>query len=65
MTFSGTGCVVAPGYPTARAGDAENAREGIEPDQPGVVGPIKQMKLCNRKVSRWRTSVTLWVRFIA
>ncbi len=41
----------------------KNAREGIEPDQPGV-GPISKSKLCNRKVSRWRTSVTLWVRVL-
>lgn len=60
--LSGTRCVVTPGYPTARAGDAENAREGIEPDQPGVVGPIKQIEALQQKGFRWRTSVTLWVR---
>ncbi|STJ13370.1 bifunctional aconitate hydratase 2/2-methylisocitrate dehydratase [Escherichia coli] len=39
-----------PGYPTARAGDAgKNAREGIEPDQPGVVGPIKQIEALQQK----------------
>ncbi len=42
----------------ARAGDAENAREGIEPDQPGSVGPIKQIEALQQKVSRWPTSVT-------
>ncbi len=62
MTFLRHGCVVTPGYPAARAGDAEKRPEGIEPDQPGVVGPIKQIEARNRKVSRWRTSVTLWVR---
>lgn len=41
--------MVSPGYPTARPGDAENAREGIEPDQPGVVGPIKQIEALQQK----------------
>ena len=27
----------------------KNAREGIEPDQPGVVGPIKQIEALQQK----------------
>ena len=32
---AGTGRVVASGHPAARIGDAENARDGIEPDHAG------------------------------
>ncbi len=53
-----------PDIPLHALAMLKNAREGIEPDQPGVVGPSSKSKLCNRKVSRWRTSVTLWVRVL-
>ncbi len=58
--LSGAGCVVETGYPVTCAGDAENAREGIEPDQPGVVGPIKQIEALQKKATRWLTWVTWW-----
>lgn len=53
-----------PDIPLHALAMLKNAREGIEPDQPGVVGPIKQIEALQRKVSRWRTSVTLWVRVL-
>ncbi len=51
-----------PDIPLHALAMLKNAREGIEPDQPGVVGPIKQIEALQQKGFRWRTSVTLWVR---
>jgi aconitate hydratase 2/2-methylisocitrate dehydratase len=49
-----------PDIPLHALAMLKNAREGIEPDQPGVVGPIKQIEALQKKVSRWPW-VTLWV----
>ncbi len=54
-----------PDIPLHALAMLKNAREGIEPDQPVLLARSNRLKLCNRKVSRWRTSVTLWVRVIA
>jgi hypothetical protein len=50
-----------PDIPLHALAMLKNAREGIEPDQPGSVGPIKQIEALQKKVSRWPTWVTLWV----
>nr|VUD33614.1 bifunctional aconitate hydratase 2/2-methylisocitrate dehydratase [Raoultella sp. NCTC 9187] len=39
----------------------KNAREGIDPDQPGSVGPIKQIEALQKKGFRWPTLATLSV----
>ncbi|MDK1235682.1 bifunctional aconitate hydratase 2/2-methylisocitrate dehydratase [Cronobacter turicensis] len=38
-----------PDIPLHALAMLKNAREGIEPDQPGVVGPIKQIEALNQK----------------
>ncbi|MDX5628892.1 MULTISPECIES: bifunctional aconitate hydratase 2/2-methylisocitrate dehydratase [unclassified Brenneria] len=38
-----------PDIPLHALAMLKNAREGIEPDQPGVVGPIKQIEALNKK----------------
>ncbi len=50
-----------PDIPLHALAMLRNAREGIEPDQPGVVGPIKQIEALQQKGFPLRTSVTLWV----
>lgn len=50
-----------PDIPLHALAMLKNAREGIEPDQPGSVGPIKQIEALQKKGSRWPTWVTLWV----
>jgi aconitase B len=50
-----------PDIPLHALAMLKNAREGIEPDQPGSVGPIK-LKRFSKKASRWPTSVTWWVQ---
>lgn len=50
-----------PDIPLHALAMLKNEREGIHPDQPGSVGPIKQIEELNKKVSRWLTWVTLSV----
>lgn len=50
-----------PDIPLHALAMLKNAREGIEPDQPGVVGPIKQIEELQKKVTRWPMWVTLSV----
>lgn len=50
-----------PDIPLHAQAMLKNAREGIEPDQPGVVGPIKQIEALQKKDSRWPTWATWWV----
>lgn len=50
-----------PDIPLHALAMLKNAREGIEPDQPGSVGPIKQIEALQKKDSRWPMWVTLWV----
>ncbi len=38
-----------PDIPLHALAMLKNAREGIEPDQPGVVGPIKQIEALQQK----------------
>ncbi|GAB7195951.1 hypothetical protein OS11_22240 [Dickeya oryzae] len=38
-----------PDIPLHALAMLKNARDGIEPDQPGVVGPIKQIEALNKK----------------
>ncbi len=38
-----------PDIPLHAQAMLKNAREGIEPDQPGVVGPIKQIEALQKK----------------
>lgn len=47
-----------PDIPLHALAMLKNEREGIVPDQPGSVGPIKQIELLNKKASRWLTSAT-------
>lgn len=49
-----------PDIPLHAQAMLKNAREGIEPDQPGVVGPIKQIEALQKKATRWLTWVTWW-----
>ncbi len=49
-----------PDIPLHAQAMLKNAREGIEPDQPGVVGPIKQIEALQKKATRWPTWVTWW-----
>lgn len=46
-----------PDIPLHALAMLKNAREGIDPDQPGVVGPIKQIEALQQKASRWPTLV--------
>lgn len=48
-----------PDIPLHALAMLKNAREGIHPDQPGSVGPIKQIEELNKKVSHWPTLV-MW-----
>lgn len=50
-----------PDIPLHAQAMLKNAREGIEPDQPGVVGPIKQIEALAKKASRWLTLAMWWV----
>ncbi|XPE46387.1 hypothetical protein ACNKHO_00900 [Shigella flexneri] len=54
--------MVSSGYSTARLGDAEKRREGIEPDG-RVLLADRTIEALQRKVSRWPMSVTLWYGF--
>lgn len=49
-----------PDIPLHAQAMLKNAREGIEPDQPGVVGPIKQIEALQKKATRWPTWATWW-----
>ncbi|XNM77477.1 hypothetical protein ACLK19_00880 [Escherichia coli] len=49
MTVAGAGCVVRPDIPLHALAMLKNAREGIEPDQQGVVGPIEQIEALQQK----------------
>lgn len=49
-----------PDIPLHALAMLKNAREGIDPDQPGSVGPIKQIEALQKKDSRWPTWVTWW-----
>ncbi len=51
MTCLRPRCPVPSGYPPHALAMLKNAREGIEPDQPGSVGPIKQIEALQQKVS--------------
>ncbi len=50
-----------PDIPLHALAMLKNAREGIEPDQPGAVGRLNKLKRCSRKASRWPTLATLLV----
>lgn len=51
-----------PDIPLHALAMLKNAREGIEPDQPGVVGPIKQIEALQQKGFPLAYVETLWVR---
>lgn len=50
-----------PDIPLHALAMLKNAREGIHPDQPGSVGPIKQIEELIKKVFHWLMSAMLWV----
>lgn len=51
-----------PDIPLHALAMLKNPREGIEPDEVGAVGPIKQINALAEKVSHWLMWATLWVR---